>query len=102
MKDYDAFKRLWDRVNKLEDRLNLIESGNINYGTRRFETEQDIDDPLFPEVKDFVIGIGQASAGILQRRFRIGYARSARLLDLLEEFGVIGPADGAKPRDVLI
>lgn len=48
-----------------------------------------------------MIKAGKASASYLQRRLRIGYARAARLLDLLEEQGIIGPGDGAKPREVL-
>ena len=57
-------------------------------------------DELLPEAEEVVIKTGKASASLLQRRMRIGYARAARLLDLLEEKGVIGPADGAKPRKV--
>lgn len=58
-------------------------------------------DPRLDEVRDLVIRAGRASASFLQRRMSIGYARAARLLDLLEEEGTIGPGDGAKPRDVL-
>jgi S-DNA-T family DNA segregation ATPase FtsK/SpoIIIE len=54
------------------------------------------------EAAEAVFRAGKASASMLQRRLRIGYARAARLLDLLEERGIIGPADGARPRDVLI
>ncbi|MBI2589828.1 DNA translocase FtsK 4TM domain-containing protein [Candidatus Berkelbacteria bacterium] len=61
-----------------------------------------IDDDLFGEAKTVVVQAGKASASLLQRRLRIGYARAARLLDLLEQQGAIGPPDGAKPRDVLI
>lgn len=60
------------------------------------------DDDLFIDAADCVIRAGKASASLLQRRLRIGYARAARLLDLLEERGIIGPADGARPRDVLV
>lgn len=60
------------------------------------------DDDLFIDACDIVIRSGKASASLLQRRLRIGYARAARLLDLLEERGVIGPQEGARPRDVLI
>ncbi|MBI5621798.1 DNA translocase FtsK [Candidatus Falkowbacteria bacterium] len=59
-------------------------------------------DDLLEEARDLVITAGKASASYLQRRLRIGYARAARLLDLLENEGIIGPADGARPRDVLI
>jgi S-DNA-T family DNA segregation ATPase FtsK/SpoIIIE len=62
----------------------------------------EVDDALFEEAKELVIQAGKASASLLQRRLRVGYARAARLLDLLEQEGVIGPADGAKPRDVLV
>ncbi len=60
------------------------------------------DDPLLEEAKDTVIRSNKASATLLQRRLKIGYARAARLLDLLESQGIIGPGDGAKPREVLI
>jgi S-DNA-T family DNA segregation ATPase FtsK/SpoIIIE len=60
------------------------------------------DDDLFLDAADCVIRAGKGSASLLQRRLRIGYARAARLLDLLEERGIIGPADGARPRDVLV
>jgi S-DNA-T family DNA segregation ATPase FtsK/SpoIIIE len=60
------------------------------------------DDAMFDEAAEAVFRAGKASASMLQRRLRIGYARAARLLDLLEERGIIGPADGARPRDVLI
>lgn len=60
------------------------------------------DDPLYEEAKKLVIEAGKASASYLQRRLQIGYARAARLLDILEENGVIGPIDGAKPRKILV
>ena len=59
-----------------------------------------IDDELYGDAKEVVIAAGKASASLLQRRLRIGYARAARLLDLLEEQGMIGPSNGAKPREV--
>lgn len=58
------------------------------------------DDPLFEEVKKIVLETKKASASFLQRRLRIGYSRAARLIDMLEEKGIVGPADGAKPREV--
>jgi S-DNA-T family DNA segregation ATPase FtsK/SpoIIIE len=60
------------------------------------------EDPLYEEAKRMVISSKKASASLLQRRLSIGYARAARLLDILEERGVVGPAEGAKPRDVYI
>lgn len=61
----------------------------------------EIDDPLFEEAREVVVAAGKGSASLLQRRLRVGYARAARLLDLLEQEGIIGPADGARPRDIL-
>jgi len=58
------------------------------------------DDPLFDDVKRIVLETKKASASFLQRRLRIGYARAARLIDMLEDKGIVGPADGAKPREV--
>ena len=60
------------------------------------------EDPLYEQAQDLVMQAGKASASYLQRRLRVGYSRAARLLDLLEEHGVIGPGEGAKPREVLI
>lgn len=58
------------------------------------------DDPLFEDVKRIVLETKKASASFLQRRLRIGYSRAARLIDMLEEKGIVGAADGAKPREV--
>jgi DNA segregation ATPase FtsK/SpoIIIE, S-DNA-T family len=58
------------------------------------------DDPLIEEAKRVVIESKKASASLLQRRLRVGYARAARLIDMLEEKGVVGPGEGAKPREV--
>ena len=60
------------------------------------------DDPLYEQAKAVVVQARKASASFLQRRLRVGYARAARLIDLLEERGVVGQGDGAKPRDVLV
>lgn len=60
------------------------------------------EDDLYMEAKEVVIQAGKASASLLQRRLRVGYSRAARILDLLEADGIIGPPDGAKPRDVYI
>ena len=51
---------------------------------------------------EFVITTGKASASLLQRRFKLGYNRAARIIDLLEERGIIGPQNGSKPREVLV
>ena len=59
------------------------------------------DDELYADAKRTVIEAGKASTSYLQRKLGVGYARAARLMDILEERGVIGPADGAKPRDII-
>lgn len=60
------------------------------------------DDDLLPEAARIVITSGQASVSFIQRRLRVGYARAARLIDLLEEKGIVGGYEGSKPREVLI
>ncbi|MDD5318363.1 MAG: DNA translocase FtsK 4TM domain-containing protein [Candidatus Pacebacteria bacterium] len=59
------------------------------------------DDDLYEDAKVTVLEAGKASTSYIQRKLRVGYARAARLMDMLEERGVIGPADGAKPREVI-
>lgn len=75
----------------------------INKGIKKLnETPpQKSSDELFREAKELAISTGYASPALFQRKLRIGYARAARLVDLLEEDGIIGPRDGAKPRKVL-
>jgi S-DNA-T family DNA segregation ATPase FtsK/SpoIIIE len=59
------------------------------------------DDPLFQDAVKLVIEFGKASTSLLQRRLRIGYGRAAHLIDLMEQDGIVGAADGPKPREVL-
>ena len=66
------------------------------------EKDDKYDDPLYNEIVDFVIKSGKTSASLLQRRFRLGYNRAARMIDLLEERGIVGPPNGSKPREVLV
>ena len=61
-----------------------------------------IDDELFPQAKKLVIEAQTASVSLLQRRLRIGYTRAARLIDMLEDKGIVGPYEGSKPREVLV
>ena len=64
--------------------------------------KESFDDPLYNEIYEFALETGKISASLIQRRFRLGYNRAARIVDLLEERGVIGPANGSKPREVLV
>lgn len=63
---------------------------------------ENTDDPVYDEVLKFTLDTGKVSASLLQRRFRLGYNRAARIIDLLEERGIIGPQNGSKPREVLV
>ena len=60
------------------------------------------EEPLYNEIVEFVVTQGKASASLLQRRFHLGYNRAARVIDILEERGIIGPVNGSKPREVLV
>lgn len=83
----------------LAESLERSENNNGKEGGGEFFGGAD-EDPLFEEVKSIVLETRKASASFLQRRLRIGYSRAARLIDILEEKGIVGPADGAKPREV--
>ena len=61
----------------------------------------DDDDDLYEDAREIVIEAKKASTSFLQRKLKVGYARAARLIDMLEERGVVGPGEGAKPREVL-
>ena len=64
--------------------------------------DDDYDEPLYNDIVEFVVSQGKASASALQRRFRLGYNRAARAIDILEERDIIGPSNGSKPREVLV
>ncbi|BAS27694.1 FtsK/SpoIIIE family DNA translocase [Limnochorda pilosa] len=64
------------------------------------EWDADADDELFEDAVQLVLDTGQASISMLQRRFRVGYSRAARLIDLMERRGIVGPSQGSKPREV--
>jgi len=82
-----------------------LTAGSISADKSIFEStlqdEDEDDDELYEEARICVMEAGKASTSYLQRKLKLGYARAARLMDKLEERGVIGPGDGAKPREVL-
>ena len=82
-----------------DEKFNL----DVNSSTHSEIDKDDVDndDPLYNDVVEFVVSTGKASASLLQRRFKIGYNRAARLVDILEERGIVGPQQGSKPREVL-
>ncbi len=65
-------------------------------------SDDEYDDPLYKDIVEFVVKTGKASASLLQRKFKLGYNRAARIMDLLEERGIVGPQNGSKPREVLV
>ena len=102
----DEIKRIIDHVCKQqsahydEAMENLNVSGNGIHGLP--DEKEEFDDPLYNEIVEFAIQTGKVSTSLLQRRFRLGYNRAARVVDLLEERGICGPANGSKPREVLV
>lgn len=95
----DAYK------DEISDEISLS-AGSISADKSIFESNLDSDDTedddeMYEEARQCVIEAGRASTSYLQRKLKLGYARAARLMDKLEERGVIGPGDGAKPREVL-
>jgi S-DNA-T family DNA segregation ATPase FtsK/SpoIIIE len=82
--------------------INMEADKSKNIVFESFMKSGESEDDLYEEAREIVIQAGKASTSYLQRKLRVGYARAARLMDILEENGVIGPGEGAKPRDVLI
>ena len=81
---------------KYEDAFLRLEALDNSMGS----SGDDVSDPLYEEVKEFIIQTRKASTSLIQRKFSIGYARAARLIDTLEEKGIVGPSRGSKPREV--
>lgn len=84
-------------VEGVTEKQGRISVGGVPIG----KSDEEVEDELYDDAKQLVIQAGKASASLLQRRLKIGYARAARLLDYLEERGIVGPSDGAKPREIL-
>ena len=78
------------------------DSASASSGGDDYASSDDYDDPIYNEVVDFAVSAGKISASLIQRKFRLGYNRAARIVDLLEERGIIGPPNGSKPREVLV
>jgi len=98
-------------VNYLKKQTSVQELDSINFDADSNQGNPDAffestiadedDDDLYEDAKAAVIDAGKASTSYIQRKLRVGYSRAARLMDMLEERGVIGPADGSKPREIL-
>ncbi len=101
----DVVKYLADRYKDDLPSDITIGAGSISADKNIFESSglgDEADDDMYEEAKQTVIEAGKASTSFLQRRLSLGYARAARIMDMLEKNGVIGPGVGAKPREVLM
>ncbi|CEK17721.1 DNA translocase FtsK [Chthonomonas calidirosea] len=84
------------------DTLTITEYDGKEGAQERLFEEDDVDERLFAQAVRLVVNNGQASTSMLQRRFRIGYTRAARIVEMMEERGIVGPLSGARPREILI
>ena len=105
--DDEEIKRVVDYTIKQQiaryDETLLMDDEEMHATSMVDSKEKDAtEEPLYNEIVEFVVTSGKASASLLQRRFRLGYNRAARAIDLLEERGIIGPSNGSKPREVLV
>ena len=75
---------------------------NLPEGDEEEGTDDFLDDELIPEAARIVVMHNQGSTSLLQRRLKVGYSRAGRLMDQLEQLGVVGPFQGSKARDVLV
>ncbi|MGE5329612.1 MAG: DNA translocase FtsK 4TM domain-containing protein [Deltaproteobacteria bacterium] len=91
------FVKTQEQVSYNEDIIEKLESESV-----QGEPDPGDNDVLLPQVADMIVDTGQASISIIQRRFKVGYARAARLIDQLEARGIIGGFEGSKPRRVLM
>lgn len=84
-----------------ESMVNLEKSPDEEKKELEGASKMDDGDPLYNEIVEFAVRTGKISASLIQRKYRLGYNRAARIIDLLEERGIIGPQNGSKPREVL-
>ena len=99
-----------DELNRVVDFIKAIPTSyssevttqKLNGAEEEKKGEDSEEDELFQDAVELVMATQQASSSMLQRKFRIGYTRAARLVDAMEEKGIIGPADGSKPRPLIM
>ena len=89
-------------MRKIEESVQEKDKGGKGAAPVPQEEETGESDELFPAAVDVVLELGQASVSMLQRRLKLGYSRAARLVDQMEEKGIVGPFEGSKPRALLI
>ena len=99
IKDRSHGPRYSDDFDRINSPASSEEGGSSSGGGY---SEEDKKDVLYDEILNYAIRMGQISASLIQRKYSIGYNRAARIMDLFEERGIVGPAKGSKPRDVLV
>jgi DNA segregation ATPase FtsK/SpoIIIE, S-DNA-T family len=85
-----------------EEVVEQIQSTPVGKPKNKFDAEEGDEDALLEQVTELIVNTGQASASLIQRKFKVGYARAGRIIDQLEQKKVIGPFEGGKPRQVLL
>jgi len=97
----DEIHRVVDFLKAQRKPVYTIEVADITAGGPG-DSEGGLTDPLYEQAVRMIVTSGYASTSMIQRKFRIGYTRAARLVDAMEQQGIVGPLDGAKPREVLV
>ena len=89
---------------RYSEKFTNLETNNSSssFGGASSNANSENKDVLYNEILDYAVRMGQISASLIQRKYSIGYNRAARIIDQFEEEGIVGPAKGSKPRDVLI
>lgn len=100
-KEVEALVEHLKTIQKADYDQNVLDKINSN-NDQSEQKDMNDDDDLLPQVIEMCIDYGQASASLIQRKFKVGYSRAARILDQMESWGVVGPADGSKPRQILM
>lgn len=101
-KEIEAIAEFWKKQAEPEYREDIFEKPTVNgVSTENNGIYREDYDELYDEAVEFVCNLGYASASLLQRHFKIGYNRAARLIEMMEKEGIVGPAQGSKPREVL-
>ena len=101
VKQQSAAEYSEDVINQIDKAAEEKDKGK-NGKSAGEESIPDDYDELLPQAVDIVLDLGQASVSMLQRRLKLGYSRAARLVDQMEELGVVGPFEGSKPRQLLM
>src|SRR5947209_1451694 len=105
-KEIEAVVEFWKAQGQAQYESKFLEAPKDEKGAKdddfaAGESENPEDDPMMADAVKLVLEFGKASTSLLQRRLRIGYGRAAHLIDLMEKDGIVGPADGPRPREIL-